>query len=154
MATKITTKDMLERKVLEKYIVAATKSARNNLYKTIQSYIVEYYKDYTPSAYERTWKFLNSLIKTDVRINGNEIECYVRLDEAYLNYKYPQYDSYRKAASGKDVATWANRGLHGGWIEGNKGVEFWDDALSEYGLNYGFMHDLKTYLKKAGFKIL
>lgn len=152
MATKITTQAMLEGKVLEKYVATAVKSARNNLYKTIQSYVVEYYKEYTPSAYERTWKFLNSLIKTDVKINGNEIECYVRLDEAYLNYKYPISASYRQAVSGKDVATWANMGLHGGYTEGD--VNFWDDALAEYGLSYGFMSDLKTYLQKAGFKIL
>lgn len=138
---------MLESQILEKYVASAMKKTQEEIYGAIQDTIVGFYKDYTPTLYERTWKFLNSLIKTNVEIKGNTVQCKVLVDPKYLNYEYQHSELYGNAITGLEVANWAEQGLHGGWKKGKTGKEFWMDSYDMYDQ---FINSFKTNLEKRG----
>ena len=142
------------------------------MFKVFKKHIDKYYSEYRPTVYKRTYKLLNSLIKTEVQIVGNELSCAVKIDEEYLNYEYPytgffnpsyphNYDG--RFASGYDVASWANRqypyddeqgGNHGYTVDVGTGNGFWNDAIEELGGRSGIMNLMKANLKKCGVPII
>lgn len=140
-------------KILESRIKQALKITQDEIFKVFQKYIAEYYKEPVfkdgtsaiPMMYKRTYKLLNSLIKTDIIKNGNVLSCTVEIDPNYLNYEYIG------GMSGLDVMLSANERFHGWSIEGD--IQIWDDALSELGLNQGISYLMKSNLKKCGVPI-
>jgi hypothetical protein len=132
----------------------ALKNTQNEMFKVFQKHIGEYYSEKVfkggtsaiPAMYDRTYKLLNSLIKTEVVQSGWEISCKVQIDEDYLSY------TYEKGATGLDVAKWANENLHGGTVKGD--IEIWNDAIEELGGKAGILSLLKTNLKKCGVPII
>ena len=134
-------------------------TTRDEIHEAIQKSIEDYYSEYHPSVYERTEKFLNSLVKTEIKQNGRELICEVKIDEEYLKYTYPytkkinpsyphHYDG--RFAMGIDVVNWANRqfpdddapgGNHGYTIDTGREDGFWDGTLDELG-------EILTLLKK------
>ena len=141
------------KKILQNRATQALKLTRDEMFKVFQKHIDEYYSEKVfrggtsaiPAMYNRTYKLLNSLIKTDVVQTGYEIACKVQLDEDYLNY------TYEKGATGLDVATYANTKTHGGTVSGD--IEIWNDAIEELGGKSGIMKLLKSNLKKCGVPI-
>ena len=126
-------------KVLQSYIASALEKTQIEIYDVIQESISEYYKEYTPKYYDRTYKFLNSLVKPKVEIKGDTIECEVKIDEAYLRYHYPGSNfEYNYPATGRDVTNWANRavpgaGNHGYTVDIGRDVGFWDEGIQTLG---------------------
>ena len=92
--------------------------------------------------YDRTYKLLNSLIKTDIVKSGGTISCSVEIDPNYLDYQYIG------GASGLDIMLSANEQFHGWSIEGD--MRIWNDALSELGLKSGILYIMISNLKKCG----
>lgn len=137
-------------KILELRIKQALKMTQNEIFKVLQKHITEYYKEPVfrdgtsaiPMMYKRTYKLLNSLIKTDIIKNGNVLSCTVEIDSNYLNYEY------MGGMSGLDVMLSANERFHGWSIEGD--IQIWDDALAELGLKPGILYLMKSNLKKCG----
>ncbi len=135
-------------KILESRIQKALEMTQDEIWEIIQKYIDAYYDEYDPVEYIRTFKFqTESLIKTNIVKDGNKLSCTVEIDPDYLHYTYP--GGY---AIGKDVAMEANRHSHGGVYSDNFGC-FWDDALSEIGLEPGILYMIKSNLKKCGVPI-
>lgn len=140
-------------KVIQGRVTQALKFTQNEIFNVIQRHIVDYYEEPVfrngtsalPLLYNRTYKMLNSLIKTDVKINGYEISCTVEVDPNYLDY------TYMGGASGLDVWLSANEQFHGWSIEGD--IRIWDDAMAELGLEYGIIYLMKTNLRKCGVPI-
>lgn len=153
MAQRVRTISELKR-VVQNRASQAVKITRDEMFKIFQKHINEYYSEKVfkggtseiPAMYDRTYKLLNSLIKTDVVQSGWEISCKVQIDEDYLSY------TYEKGATGLDVVKWANDNLHGGTIKGD--VEIWNDAIEELGGKSGILSLLKTNLKKCGVPII
>lgn len=137
-------------KILESRIQQALKMTQNEIFKVFQEHIKDYYEEPVfrdgtsaiPMLYDRTYKLLNSLIKTDITKSGGIISCSVKIDPNYLNYKY------MGGASGLDVMLSANQQFHGWSIEGD--IKIWDDALTELGLKPGILYIMKSNLKKCG----
>lgn len=137
-------------KILEFRIKQALKMTQNEIFKVVQEHIKDYYGEPVfmdgtsaiPMLYDRTYKLLNSLIKTDVVKNGNTLSCSVEIDPNYLDYKYIG------GASGLDVMLSANQQFHGWSIEGD--MKIWDDALAELGLKPGILYMMKNNLKICG----
>lgn len=140
-------------KVFQSRVSMALKMTRDDIFKVIQRHITDYYKEPVfrdgtsalPILYNRTYKLLNSLIKTDVVINGNTLSCTVEVDPNYLNYQY------MGGANGLDVWLSANEQFHGWSIEGD--IRIWDDALAEIGLESGIKYLMKSNLKKCGVNV-
>lgn len=137
-------------KILESRIQQALKMTQQEIFKVIQQHITDYYKEPVfrngtsaiPMLYDRTYKLLNSLIKTDIIKSGGIISCSVEIDPNYLDYQY------MGGASGLDVLLSANEQFHGWSIEGD--MRIWDDALAELGLKPGIIYIMKKNLKKCG----
>lgn len=134
----------------------AIRLTQDEIYEVIQRKIDDYYKEEVfrgrksnePLVYERTYTFLNSLIKTDISVNNNTISCSVEIDENFLKYKYPGSNSSGGfQATGLDVVNWANEELHGGNVEGN--IKIWKDAISELGGEAGIKKRLEKNLRKV-----
>ena len=142
------------KRVLQNRASQALKITRDEMFKVFQKHINEYYSEKVfdggtsamPEIYDRTYKLLNSLIKTDVVQSGNEISCKILLNEDYLNY------TYKNGATGLEVATYANAKTHGGTVSGD--VEIWNDVIDELGGKAGIMRLLKSNLKKCGVPII
>lgn len=145
---------------------------RDEMFKVFQKHIDKYYREYRPTVYKRTYKLLNSLIKTNVQFTGIELTCSVKIDEDYLNYEYPHtgffkpsypHDYDGRFATGYDVASWANRefpnddepgGNHGYTVDVGDGNGFWNDAIDELGGKDGIINLMKKNLKKCGVPII
>lgn len=148
------------RKVLQSYVASALEKTQKEIYDVIQESINEYYREYTPSVYQRTYKFLNSLVKPKVEIDGDTITCEVKLDEEYLRYHYPGNPSWKGnvPATGQDVASWANRdvpgaGNHGYTVDEGRDIGFWDEGLQTLGGEIGIIRILVNNLEKRGLKV-
>lgn len=142
------------KRILQNRASQALKMTRDEMFKVFQKHINEYYSEKVfsggtsaiPMMYDRTYKLLNSLIKTDVVQSGYEISCKVEIDQDYLNY------TYKEGATGLEVATYANTQLHGGTVSGD--IEIWNDAIEELGGRDGIMRLMKNNLKKCGIPIV
>ncbi len=140
-------------KILESRIQQALKMTQQEIFKVFQERITDYYKEPVfrygtsaiPMMYNRTYKLLNSLIKTDIVKNGNTLSCSIEINPNYLNYEY------MGGASGLDVMLSANEQFHGWSVEGD--MRIWDDALAELGLKPGIIYLMKSNLKKCGVPI-
>lgn len=137
-------------KVIESRIQQALKMTQQEIFEVIQQHITEYYKEPVfrngtsaiPMLYDRSYKLLNSLIKTDIVKSGGTISCSVEINPNYLNYQY------MGGASGLEIMLSANKQFHGWSVEGD--MRIWDDALAELGLKPGILYIMKNNLKKCG----
>ncbi len=137
-------------KIIESRIQQALKMTQHEIFEVIQQHITEYYKEPVfrngtsaiPMMYERTYKFLNSLIKTDIVKSGTTISCAIEIDPNYLNYRY------MGGASGLDVMLSAEQAFHGWSIEGD--MRIWSDSMTELGLKPGIEYLMKKNLQKCG----
>lgn len=104
-------------KIIESRIQQALKMTQQEIFEVIQQHITEYYKEPVfrngtsaiPMLYDRSYKLLNSLIKTDIAKSGETISCSVEIDPNYLDYQY------MGGASGLDVMLSAEQAFHG-WL--------------------------------------
>lgn len=141
-------------KILEAYAKSALKNTQDAVAESIQESIVDYYKEYLPTDYSRTYKFLNSLVKTQIVREGNVIKCEVKIDEDYLRYAYPgQGFPHDLKATGLDVVRWANRnevgyGNHGGSVDTGREEGFWEAGLQDLGGNTGILTIFINNLKR------
>lgn len=140
-------------KILESRIQQALKMTQQEIFEVIQKHIAEYYKEPVfrngtsaiPMMYDRTYRLLNSLIKTDIVKSGGIISCAVAIDPNYLNYRY------MGGASGLDVMLSSEQAFHGWSIEGD--MRIWSDSLAELGLELGILYIMKNNLKKCGVSV-
>lgn len=130
-------------KILESRIHQALKMTQQEIFEVIQQHITDYYHEFTPRMYQRTWEFLDSLIKTNIVKTNGTISCTVEIDRNYLSYRY------NGGATGLEVATYANQHSHGGVYDDDFG-QFWDDAMAELGLEPGIKYLMKKNLRKCG----
>lgn len=141
-------------KILELRIQQALKMTQQEIFEIIQEHIKDYYKEPVfrngtsaiPMLYDRSYKLLNSLIKTDITKSGGTISCSVEIDPNYLNYRY------MGGASGLDVMLSTEQAFHGWSIEGD--MRIWSDSLAELGLEPGIRYLMKKNLKKCGINVI
>lgn len=137
-------------KIIESRIQQALKMTQQEIFEVIQQHITDYYKEPVfrngtsaiPMIYDRTYKLLNSLIKTDIVKSSGTISCSVEIGPNYLDYHY------MGGASGLDVMLSADQAFHGWSVEGD--MRIWSDSLSELGLKPGILYLMKNNLKKCG----
>lgn len=155
--------------LLRKIAYDMLKKTRDEIYEAIQKSIKEYYVEYSPSTYERKYRFMCSLVKTEIKQKGRELWCEVKIDEDYLKYTYPYPNKFNPSyphnydgrfTQGVDVVNWANRqfphddfegGNHGFTIDAGRDDGFWDGTLDELG---NIISLLKKNLQNQGIKII
>lgn len=114
-------------KIMQPVLVGLVDQLANRVYETLNFFLQSYYDSYTPVSYRRQYDFLRSAIKVKGRMSRGKAVAYVYIDtESMSNY----YN-----ATGYQVATWANEGLHGGSNVGTSPHS--RDAFAEwYSANY------------------
>lgn len=91
------------------------------VYETLNYFLQEYYNSYDPKSYRRQFDFLRSAVKVEPKVVGNKVTAAVFIDEDYMDNYYN--------ATGHQVASWANQGLHGGLDTGGNTPHVWDDTI-------------------------
>ena len=140
-------------RILEVRIAKALEMTQRDIYIIIQKHIVEYYKEPVfqngtsalPLLYDRSYKMLNSLIRTEIVKSGSSLSCFVGVNPDYLNYEYIG------GASGLDIWLSANQRFHGWTVKGD--IEIWNDSMEEIGFEEGIKNLMKKNLKKCGVPI-
>lgn len=167
MATR-TFKNMVElEKGLNTAMLFAIKKVQQQVYVVIQNFIKDYYHDYLPIEYHRTYDFFNSLTKSEIKKVSNGYECEVYIDTSQMDY-------YRHEAI--EVVDMINRGFHAdtGMNGGERihngiysdpysaryditvggDVHFWDDSIEIFKRNDYILNYFMDYMKKAGFNVV
>lgn len=135
-------------KILSARISLALQMTQNAIYKIVQESLSEYYHEPVfngssiPQKYDRLYKMLNSIVKTDIVNTGNGFSCTVEVNRDYLGYTYPG------GATGQKVWEWANDKTHGGNVKGN--LKVWDNAIDRLGGEAGIINLMKQNLRKCG----
>lgn len=144
MAKHISNMDELEKALLPTMTkmvdVMATK-----VYETLNYFLQEYYSSYNPKSYRRQYDFLRSAVKVEPKIVRGKVVASVYID-------YESMDDYYDA-SGYQVVSWANEGLHGGLDVGNNTPHVWDDTMEETVKNGELLKSAIAYLKSKGFSV-
>lgn len=114
------------------------------VYQTLNYFLDEYYKGWTPDSYRRTFAFLRSAVKVDAKPYRNGVRASVYID-------YNSMDDYVNT-TGFQVAEWADTGLHGG-LEVNHKPHVWRDTMDET-INNGSLLDMAVqYLRSQGIAV-
>ena len=143
MAIHVNNMDDLE-KALQPMLIKMVDELAERVYETLNYFLNEYYEGWTPNSYQRTEDFLRSAVKTEAKPYKGGVRASVYID-------YDSMDNYVNA-TGYQVATWANQGLHGGLSVSHK-PHVWDDTMDET-INNGSLLDLAIqYLRSQGFSV-
>lgn len=103
----------------------ALAKTQEKIYKIIDLYLQKFYADYDPVMYDRTEQLLRSLVKSDIRQEGNRLIAEVYFDLSYI---------YKTGAnpSGEDVMFQASHGGHGAKglkVVYGSGIDVWYTPL-------------------------
>ena len=143
MAIHINNMDELA-KALQPTMMGLVNQLADEVYKTLNYFLNEYYTGWTPQSYRRTEDFLRSAVKTEAKMQGNRCVASVYIDTDSM-------DNYVNA-TGFQVATWANTGYHGGLSVSHK-PHVWDDTMDNTINNGSLLKSAIAYLKSKGFSV-
>lgn len=144
MAKHISNMDELA-KALQPVMLGMVDELAERVYQTLNYFLQEYYNSYDPKSYRRQYDFLRSAVKVEPKVTGNKVVASVFIDTDYMDNYYN--------ATGEQVASWANRGLHGGLDVGNNTPHVWDDTMKETIENGELLKLAVEYLKRKGFSV-
>ena len=124
-------------KQLKEFLLAKCKSALINtqerVYRILERFMQEYYADYSPELYERTYQLYRSLIKVDITPTNNGYKTEVGFDIKGLQYMsgaQPSGEQVMKAASaGYHGAVGAANGVALKFVAGDTGTMLWNEQL-------------------------
>lgn len=131
-------------KALQPAMLGMVNQLADNVYKTLNYFLNDYYTGWTPTSYQRTKDFLYSAVKTEAKMVGNKCVASVYID-------YESMDNYVNV-TGYQVATWANTGYHGG-LSVNHKPHVWDDTMDNTINNGSLLKSAIEYLKSNGFSV-
>lgn len=143
MAKHISNMDELA-KALQPTMLNMVNKLADNVYKTLNYFILDYYQGWTPEYYKRTEDFLRSAVKVDAEPYRGGVRASVYID-------YESMNNYVDA-TGFEVATFANTGTHGG-LSVNHKPRVWDDTMRETVENGELLRLAVEYLRSRGISV-
>ena len=144
MAKHISNMDELA-KALQPVMLGMVDELAERVYETLNYFLQEYYNSYDPKSYRRQYDFLRSVVKVKPKVTGNKVVASVYIDTDYMDNYYN--------ATGEQIASWANQGLHGGLDTGNNTPHVWNDTIKTTVENGELLKLAMDYLKKKGFSV-
>lgn len=144
MAKRVSNMNELQ-KALMPAMVNMTDILAERVYEVLNHFLQEYYNSYSPVYYRRLYDFLRSATKIEPKVKGNKVVASVYIDTGYM-------DDYYNATGG-EVASWANEGLHGGTVKGNNTPHVWDDTIENTVGNRELLRLAADYLKSKGIPV-
>lgn len=141
------------RKELESFLLKkcrlAILKAQDEVYVVIKKFLYQYYADYDPVQYERTYQLLQSLVQSRIVSDGKGYKAEIYFDIDGLNY------ATGAKPSGEQVMDAAAYGGHGAEglrvVSGDTGVSAWNDPIQK--LNADAINILKRMLISEGIPI-
>lgn len=127
------------------YMEGMVNQMAERVYQTLNYFLQDYYNSYKPEYYRRQYDLLRSAVKVEPKRVGNKVVASVYID-------YDSMDNYYDA-TGYQVVSWANQGLHGGLDVGNNTPRVWDDTMDETVNNGELLKLAIKYLKSKGFSV-
>lgn len=129
-------------------IQASVAMAQEQIFQIIDKFIKEYYAEFSPEMYQRTYQLYRSLVKSEVRMTANGAEAEVYFDLDRLDYAIKRINGktiHNKGWSEEKTLTAAAHGSHGGK---ESGTAIWDAPMEI--LNRGAYDRLKRCLIANG----
>ena len=74
--------------ILKNYIGTALILTQWDIREILEKKVEEYYDEYQPVLYERTWKLRNSLQCSDIKFEKTGVSCTVGWDNYYIAMRY------------------------------------------------------------------
>lgn len=143
MARRISNMNQLQ-KALQPVMVNMVNKLAERVYETLNYYLSDYYTGWTPESYSRTEAFLRSAVKVDAYPDKGGVRACVYID-------YDSMDDYVNA-TGYQVASWANQGMHGG-LSVNHKPHVWDDTMDSTINNGSLLQLAIQYLRSQGIPV-
>ena len=148
--------DQLQRHAM-KCMQVAIQKMENQIHEVINQFLQQYYKEYSPSVYERTEQLLHSLVKSEIASNGSGYTCHVYFDLDKIDYSYKYINGKRykndtsKVGGTKGIVGLAMESYtHGGFIA-NENTAIWTESMNV--LNREKFNILKSCLIDSGIPI-
>ena len=147
-------------KQLKDFLLAKCRSALINtqeqVYRILEKFMQEYYADYSPELYERTYQLYNSLIKFDITPTNNGYKTEVGFDIKSLQYMsgaQPSGEQVMKAAStGYHGAIGVSNGVPLKFVAGDTETVLWNEQL-RVGVQAEALKILKNMIIAEGISI-
>ena len=90
---------------LENYILEKTRQAmipiQEQVYTIVDRFLKQYYAEYDPIIYERTYQLYQSLVKTGIKKTANGYEAYVYFDVDKLDYAFKTFKKIKSKSTSK-----------------------------------------------------
>ena len=123
-------------KELEKFLLKQSQQAllkaQDKVYVIIKKFLDQFYSEYDPHengkfGYDRTYQFLNSLVKSQIIPNGKgyKVEVYFNLNYIYETGAKPSGEQVMQAAE------WGRHGAMGLAVADFKGTSVWHESLAK-----------------------
>lgn len=112
--------------VLKKCKNALAKS-QQQVYQIIDRFVKEFYAEFSPEMYERTYQLYRSLVKSEVVATGNGYEAQVYFDLSSLDYVTGSRPSGEQVMG---AAEWGRHGAMGLATADFKGTSVWHEPLT------------------------
>ena len=117
---------------LMKKCQSALLKAQEKVYAIIKKFLDQFYSEYDPHesgkyGYDRTYQFLNSLVKSQIVPSGKgyKAEVYFNLNYIYESGSNPSGEQVMQAAD------WGRHGAMGLAVADFKGTSVWHESLAE-----------------------
>lgn len=118
------------KKELETFILKKSRqallNAQDKVYTIIKRFVYQFYNEYDPTIYERTYQLLQSLVQSRIVSDGKgyKVEIYFNLDGIkYTTGSNPSGEQVMKAAE------WGRHGAIGLAVADFKGTSIWHEPL-------------------------
>lgn len=139
--------EQLKSFLLQKCKNALIKS-QEQVYQIINRFVKEFYAEYNPEMYERTYRLFSSLVKSDIIQTGSGYEAQVYFDLSSLDYVTGARPSGEQVMG---AAEWGRHGAMGLAVADFKGTSIWHEPLEI--LNAQAINILKKMLISEGIPI-
>lgn len=139
-------------KELEKFLLKKCKNAliksQEQVYQIVNRFVKEFYAEFSPEMYERTYQLYSSLVKSEIVSTGNGYEAKVYFDLSSLSYITGSRPSGEQVMQ---AAEWGRHGAMGLAVADFKGTSIWHEPLEI--LNAEAINILKKMLIAEGIPI-
>lgn len=122
--------------------------AQEQVYQIIDRFVKEFYAEFSPEMYERTYQLYRSLVKSDIVSTGNGYKAEVYFDLSSLDYVTGSRPSGEQVMG---AAEWGRHGAMGLAVADFKGTSIWHEPLEI--LNAEAINILKRMLISEGIPI-
>ncbi|MDE6150171.1 MAG: hypothetical protein K2F81_08830 [Ruminococcus sp.] len=138
------------KRAMQNLLYETMKDLTAQVHSLADEFISDWYDDYDPKTYKRTYQLLHSCIATDVKQSKNKFKSKVLLD-----YNSMHHNGLQKGFSEKAILDRADQGLHGTSFSqnGKKGLKLWQPTEKEISNTTFLLDKFREHLVSKGFSV-